>query len=367
MLLTVALLVTSTLALRSMAHALILRGLRAPRLAHQRTPADEGLGAESVRLPTADDKTLFAWFVAAAGQAPAPAVVVMHGWGANASLMLPSLAPLHTAGIAVLLLDARYHGQSDDAAFSSLPRFAEDIEAGLDWLRRHQLVDAKRLAVMGHSVGPGAALLCATRRPDVRAVISLSAFAHPHEIMRSFLAHAHIPYPVLGWYVMHHVQALIGARFDDIAPLASMARLRCPVLLVHGSDDAVVTVHGEVIAVQMPKSFGTPNVQQYWPFLALVLWFGYKWWNSRRVLALLPALKKRARRCLTCVPPRNLPAAMRRARSISPCRSWAAAWRKFPSRPRWCCAAPAARAVAWPACCWVDTRLGQPGAWAVGP
>jgi phage shock protein E len=32
-------------------------------------------------------------------------------------------------------------------------------------------------------------------------------------------------------------------------------------------------------------------VSQYWPMLALVLWFGYKWWNSKRVVAMLPALK----------------------------------------------------------------------------
>lgn len=235
-----AIALTSALALRHGAHALILRGLRAPRLAHQRTPADVGLAAQAVRLPTAQGKTLFAWFVPVSSPTPCPAVVVMHGWGANASLMLPALAPLHAAGFAVLLLDARCHGQSDGAPFTSLPRFAEDIEAGLDWLRQQAAIDADRLAVMGHSVGAGAALLCATRRPDVRAVVSLSAFAHPREIMRSFLAEAHIPYPVLGWYVMRHVQAVIGARFDDIAPLRSMAKLRCPVLLVHGIDDAVV-------------------------------------------------------------------------------------------------------------------------------
>lgn len=31
----------------------------------------------------------------------------------------------------------------------------------------------------------------------------------------------------------------------------------------------------------------------YWPLLALMLWFGYKWWNSRRVVALLPTLRQR--------------------------------------------------------------------------
>ncbi len=242
MLLTSAIVLTSALVLRRAAHALILRGLRAPRLAHHRTPADVGLSAQSVRLPTADNKTLFAWFVSASVPVPAPTVLVMHGWGANASLMLPALAPLHAAGFSVMLMDARCHGQSDDAPFTSLPRFAEDIEAGMDWLQRQPAVDSKRIAIMGHSVGAGAALLCATRRNDVRAVISLSAFAHPREVMRTFLAEAHIPYPVVGWYVMRHVQVVIGARFDDIAPLTSIARLRCRVLLVHGSEDELVPV-----------------------------------------------------------------------------------------------------------------------------
>jgi rhodanese-related sulfurtransferase len=34
-------------------------------------------------------------------------------------------------------------------------------------------------------------------------------------------------------------------------------------------------------------------LKQYWPFLLLAFWFGYKWWNSRRVAALLPTLRQR--------------------------------------------------------------------------
>jgi rhodanese-related sulfurtransferase len=30
---------------------------------------------------------------------------------------------------------------------------------------------------------------------------------------------------------------------------------------------------------------------QYWPFFAFAAWFTYKWWNSRRVAGMLPALK----------------------------------------------------------------------------
>ncbi len=238
--LVVIITVLGILVLRLAAHALILRGLRAPKLAHQRTPADVGLTAQTVRLPVAEGKNLFAWFVPVPNQALSPTVVVMHGWGANASLMLPALAPLHAAGFAVLLIDALCHGESDNAAFTSLPRFTEDIEAGLDWLHQQAEVDASRLAVIGHSVGAGAALLCATHRDDVRAVVSLSAFAHPREVMRNLLAQMHILYPAIGWYVERHVQSVIGARFDDIAPLTSMGKLRCSVLLVHGKQDELV-------------------------------------------------------------------------------------------------------------------------------
>jgi rhodanese-related sulfurtransferase len=32
--------------------------------------------------------------------------------------------------------------------------------------------------------------------------------------------------------------------------------------------------------------------KQYWPLLLLALWFGYKWWNARRVMAMLPELRQ---------------------------------------------------------------------------
>lgn len=34
-------------------------------------------------------------------------------------------------------------------------------------------------------------------------------------------------------------------------------------------------------------------LKQYWPLMALGLWLAYKWWNSRRVIAMLPELKKK--------------------------------------------------------------------------
>ena len=247
MFLEVAAATGSAWALRRIAHHAILRGLRAPRLAHAQGPDEHGFAADQVRevrIPGPRGRHLFGWLVLPPGKAqrPAPAVLVMHGWGANAAMMWPVVPPLHAAGFAVLLIDARCHGRSGDEAFTSMPRFAEDIAAGLAWFRLEPDIAVDRIALLGHSVGAAAALLHASRHDDVRAVVSLSAFAHPREVMRRYMTEKRVPYPVLGWYVLRHVQRVIGASFDDIAPLGTLARVRCPVLLVHGRSDSTVPV-----------------------------------------------------------------------------------------------------------------------------
>jgi dipeptidyl aminopeptidase/acylaminoacyl peptidase len=222
------------------ARAAITRGFRAPRLQHRTTPDKLGLPAREVAIATANDKQLFAWLIASPSGQPAPAVLVMHGWGANAALMLPAVRPLHDAGYVVLLIDARCHGRSDEDSFSSMPRFAEDVEHALDWLACQPEVDPDRIALLGHSVGAGAVLLVASRRHDLRAVVSVSAFAHPREVMRRLLARQHLPFMPIGWYVLRQVQQIIGYRFDDIAPEHSITRVHCPVLLAHGRSDETV-------------------------------------------------------------------------------------------------------------------------------
>lgn len=228
--------------LRMMLHRGIRASLAAPRIAHDRTPADLGLPFHPLRIRTANARRVHAWLVApaAASAMPAPAVVVLHGWGGNAAMMLPLARPLHEAGFVALYLDARCHGASDDDSFASLPRFAEDLEHALDWLEQQAGIDPGRIGLIGHSVGAGAALLAASRRPRLAAVVSVSAFAHPAAMMRRWMAARRIPAGTVGRYILGYVQKTIGHRFDDIAPVATIARVRCPVLLVHGATDDVV-------------------------------------------------------------------------------------------------------------------------------
>ena len=37
----------------------------------------------------------------------------------------------------------------------------------------------------------------------------------------------------------------------------------------------------------------TSLLRDYWPLIAVALWFLYKWWNSRKVVSILPALRQR--------------------------------------------------------------------------
>ncbi len=221
---------------------MLRRGLRAPRVVESASLAQLGLSGREVRLPTQRGKQLFGWLLPGYEHQPAPAVIVLHGWGANAEMMLPLARPLQVAGITVLLIDARNHGNSDADTFSSMPRFAEDLDAAIDWLKTQPEAVPGQIAVVGHSVGAAAALLSASRRHDLAGVISLAAFAHPANMMRRWLTTKGMPYFPLGWYVLHYVQHVIGHRFDAIAPLNTITRVTCPVLLVHGADDSTVPV-----------------------------------------------------------------------------------------------------------------------------
>lgn len=218
------------------------RSLTPERLSNPPAARNGAPTPQQVRLPTQRGRSLNAWWLPAVSGCPQPAPtwVLMHGWDSNAATLWPAALHLHQAGFAVLLPESRNHGQSDADTFSSMPRFAEDLDAALIWAKQQPGVDAGQLSALGHSVGGAATLLSASRRNDLMAVVSVSSFAHPEHVMRRWLATRHIPYWPLGWLVNRYVEHVIGHRFADIAPLHTLPRVSCPVLLVHGNRDDVV-------------------------------------------------------------------------------------------------------------------------------
>lgn len=231
----------------------IHRSLAPERVIESRTPADVGLPHQEVALTTENGKSLFGWYIPANRTGRAPVVVLLHGWGGNAETLLPLAWPLHEAGFALLFIDARCHGQSDEDSFASMPRFAEDLGHAIDWLKQRDDISVNAIAAIGHSVGAGAVLLSATWRNDLAAVVSIAAFTHPVAMMRRWFGTKGIPYWPIGWLMLRYVEWVIGHRFDDIAPVNTIRRVRCQTLLVHGAEDTTVPV-SEAQAIHANRS-----------------------------------------------------------------------------------------------------------------
>ncbi|MGM0516760.1 MAG: alpha/beta hydrolase [Pseudomonadota bacterium] len=234
----IALSATTLVLLTRAFHRRLHRSLAAPREPVLGSLTGHGLSGDNVRIPTRRGRHLSAWWLP--GDGNRGVIVITHGWGANRELMLPLARPLQADGWHVLLFDARNHGESDADDFSSMPRFAEDIEAAVDWVRREPSRENTPVVLLGHSVAGAAALLAASRRHDITAVISLSTFAHPSDMMRRWLKWKRVPFFPVGWYVLRYVEYVIGHQFDDIAPIHTLPRVGCPVLLVHGQDDPII-------------------------------------------------------------------------------------------------------------------------------
>jgi len=240
-LLTIVLIFTAILLISLV---MIHLGFRVPRNLEKTDPGRLGLAFQTVSIPTVSQKQLFGWLLPIPGATST--MVILHGWGGNAEQMLPMALPFHRAGMNVLLVDARNHGRSDRDGFSSLPRFAEDVEKVIEWLKHTYPEYSRKIALLGHSVGGGAVLLVASKRSDIDAVISISAFAHPKWMMQRFLTRQHIP-AFLITFVICYVEWVIGYRYEEIAPINTVCHIKCPVLLVHGKADLTVPVEDALI------------------------------------------------------------------------------------------------------------------------
>ena len=224
-------------------------GFRAPRIRETQTPETLGISFKEVSIPTVSKspkttKKLFGWLLPV--EDSMETLIILHGWGGNAELMLPVAVPFYRKGMNILLIDSRNHGNSDSDSFSSLPRFAEDLGKSIDWLKQNHPNQSQKIAVLGHSVGASAVLFAASKRKDIDAVISISAFAHPEWLMQRFLEGIHLgglglP-QFLITFILRYIQWVIGHTFLEIASLHTVCEIDSPILLVHGKEDTTVPI-----------------------------------------------------------------------------------------------------------------------------
>jgi hypothetical protein len=126
--------------------------------------------AGTLSRPTSSAETRLAAVVLVGGSGPTDRDEMMYG--------VPVLGQianaLAEAGFIVLRYDKRGIGQSGGRAeAASLADFAEDVRAAVKWLSDRKDVDAKRIAVAGHSDGGTVALMAAAREKRIAAAVVL--------------------------------------------------------------------------------------------------------------------------------------------------------------------------------------------------
>ena len=158
-------------------------------------------------------------------KAPAPAVLLLHGFSSNKERMAQSVGrELLALGVASLALDLPFHGERDGDVHSVSRNplalvgawrtaIAESRDA-ITWLAEHPSVDARRLGVVGYSLGGFLALMTAAEDERLRVVALAAAGDLPD----------HTPYASL-------IRGLVN-------PLRAAGRLAGrPLLLVNGTRD----------------------------------------------------------------------------------------------------------------------------------
>ncbi len=121
-------------------------------------------------------------------------------------------------------------------------RMQSDVSDGVAWLVAQGLTDPKRVAIAGASYGGYAALAgVALQHGIYTCAIAMSGTTDPKRFMTETLQTAHFKakaHSVLYW------QRYFGdaGGWDAISPLVHAADVDAPVLLIHGRDDAVVSI-----------------------------------------------------------------------------------------------------------------------------
>src|SRR5215218_2941048 len=122
--------------------------------------------------------------------AAAPAVVLVNGLVGGVEQWDAFVPYLHDAGFATLAFDGR--GGVDET------ELVKEVDGALAFLRRRRDVDARRIAIVGSSVGASTAVLAMTGRDGrrLRAAVALSPPAAPaFEALRRH--HRYHPHNVL--------------------------------------------------------------------------------------------------------------------------------------------------------------------------
>ena len=192
------------------------------------------LPVHEVHFDASDGVHLAGWLVIVAPQAPT--IILVHGSRGSRIDMLPWAQFLSDAGYNVLLYDSRGCGESEGWHTTLGAREPDDVLSAVHYLQQRSDLLVKQYGALGISLGAGVVLLAAAHEPALKAVVADSTWVDEQRVLSGM---DHVAFLPLLPYEPALVDALIGARLEDVSPLRAI-RLISPraVLLIHSADDA---------------------------------------------------------------------------------------------------------------------------------
>ena len=177
-------------------------------------------------------------------------------------------------GVSVLRMDDRGYGcsQGGDINDATIFERAEDIEAGLRYLKDRKEIDEHRLGLLGISEGGNIGPMIAAADPSIRAlVIMAGSAANGREIMEGQVRYDTALIEgvtdeergsILKQRMMDVDKSIAKGKvnrwrksFVEYDPLPTARNVLCPVLILHGDRDANVPVgHAHLLAEAMRAS-----------------------------------------------------------------------------------------------------------------
>jgi uncharacterized protein len=230
---------------------------RAADFRFEATPLSlHGVDFEDIEVAAPGGDRIRGWLVPATDKSQALAVVAVHGRGGDRTNHLPHLPLLREAGAAVALIDLRENGLSDGRGRGTAlaMREAEDALAVAADLRRRGY---RKIVLFGCSLGGSAALIAGAKDPEIAGVIAESPIASFAAYVRDYtdaklrgrgLSAGGIA-SVWGQMVVGMTRVRLGLdRLDSPVDVIANINPR-PVLIIHGTDDAVVSAtHAQDLA-----------------------------------------------------------------------------------------------------------------------
>jgi pimeloyl-ACP methyl ester carboxylesterase len=203
------------------------------------TPLELGMPYQEVWFEARDGVLLNGWFIP--GHQDIPLILFFHGNGGNLSDNLPYLNLLHKQGFPIFIFDYRGYGKSAGQPLGEKDLY-QDARGAVSYLERagwrHE-----RMIFFGQSLGAAVALQAALESPPAGVVME-AAFTCMTDIVKYT---SPLGYYTVGWWG-------IDMPFDN---LAKIAKIRAPLLLIHGENDKVVPVY---MTRQLFQQAGEPKM-----------------------------------------------------------------------------------------------------------